>query len=372
MGTGEGDPLLRRDRLHAGRRSSRIIWMFTGNRYARWDKFLPVRPAPAPGVWPDAQVLPVRAAQAAGLRRPQSAGRRSPTRLVFVLYFIDDRHRARAAHGRAPTWARPSGCFAFLVPLFGGLADGALDPPRRACGSSSGFAVHHVYSAHPDVAGRRRTPRSSRSSRATSSCPARTSTTRVTASSPAKDESMAEPTRAARPRPRQPSAAATTASARPPSPRLDRDWEAPDGRARARRRHARPLAAAVPRGRRRRDPRRRHPRADAPAGALVRLDGRRRGARRAPPALAAPGRRGRSARRRALHDRYPRRLVLLGLVPRTLGLGIDRSPEVEARIPGLVEAVVEEAHRMGYVFARRTDNEKAARFRGDVARVFGL
>ena len=48
-----------------------------------------------------------------------------------------------------------------------------------------------------------------------------------------------------------------------------------------------------------------------------------------------------------LHDRYPRRLVLLGLVPLTLGLGIDRSAAVEARIPGLVEAVVDEARRDG-------------------------
>ncbi len=111
---------------------------------------------------------------------------------------------------------------------------------------------------------------------------------------------------------------------------------------------------------------------DAPTGALVRLTGEDV----APAVLhrLSPHQVGVAdlldgAR---LHDRYPRRLVLLGLVPLTLGLGIDRSAEVEARIPGLVEAVVEEARRMGHVFVRRTDDEKASRFRGDVARVFGL
>jgi hydrogenase maturation protease len=111
---------------------------------------------------------------------------------------------------------------------------------------------------------------------------------------------------------------------------------------------------------------------DAPTGALVRLTGEDV----APAVLhrLSPHQVGVAdlldgAR---LHDRYPRRLVLLGLVPLTLGLGIDRSVEVEARIPGLVEAVVEEARRMGHVFVRRTDDEKASRSRGDVARVFGL
>lgn len=73
-----------------------------------------------------------------------------------------------------------------------------------------------------------------------------------------------------------------------------------------------------------------------------------------------------------LHDRYPDRLVLLGLVPLTLGLGVGRSAAVERALPGLVEAVVAEAKRMGHVFVPRTDDEKAVRPLGDVARVFGL
>lgn len=111
---------------------------------------------------------------------------------------------------------------------------------------------------------------------------------------------------------------------------------------------------------------------DAPTGALVRLTGddvapavlHRLSPHQVGVADLLDGAR--------LHDRYPRRLVLLGLVPMTLGLGIERSAEVERKIPLLVEAVVAEARRMGHVFVRRTDDEKAARACGDVARVFGL
>jgi hydrogenase maturation protease len=111
---------------------------------------------------------------------------------------------------------------------------------------------------------------------------------------------------------------------------------------------------------------------DAPTGSLVRLAGEN----------VAPAVRHRLSPHQVgvadlldgarLHDRYPRRLVLLGLVPLTLGLGVERSAGVERQIPRLVEAVVAEARRMGHLFVRRTDDEKAARPCGDVARVFGL
>lgn len=73
-----------------------------------------------------------------------------------------------------------------------------------------------------------------------------------------------------------------------------------------------------------------------------------------------------------LHGRYPRRLVLLGLVPVTLGLAVDRSATVKQAMPALVDAVVAEARRMGHLFTPRSDDERALRPRGDVARVFGL
>ena len=31
---------------------ARVIWMFTGNKYAHWDKFIPVHPSRRRGLWP--------------------------------------------------------------------------------------------------------------------------------------------------------------------------------------------------------------------------------------------------------------------------------------------------------------------------------
>jgi hydrogenase maturation protease len=73
-----------------------------------------------------------------------------------------------------------------------------------------------------------------------------------------------------------------------------------------------------------------------------------------------------------LRGRLPERLILLGLVPGTIELGLARSEAVEAGLPGLVEAVVAEADRLGYRFIRRSNEERAHRDRGYVARVFGL
>ena len=137
--------------------------------------------------------------------------------------------------------------------------------------------------------------------------------------------------------------------------RLDRRLGGARGRARAGRRNARTLAASLRRGRRStcilvdaiRD--------DAPPGSLVRLTGEDV----APAVLhrLSPHQVGVAdlldgAR---LHDRYPRRLVLLGLVPQTLGLGAERSPAVESRLPDLVDQVVAEALAWGTCSHRRTN-----------------
>lgn len=73
-----------------------------------------------------------------------------------------------------------------------------------------------------------------------------------------------------------------------------------------------------------------------------------------------------------LHDRYPRRLSLLGLVPAGIALGIERSEAVESGMHRLVEEVVAEARRMGHEFVRRPIDSSDPRDRSDVARVFGL
>jgi hydrogenase maturation protease len=113
-------------------------------------------------------------------------------------------------------------------------------------------------------------------------------------------------------------------------------------------------------------------RADGPPGSLVRLEGDD-----VAPAVAA---------RLSVHqvgvldlleaarwrERYPSRLILLGLVPQSLELGVVRTPPVEAALGGLVERVVDEARALGYVFVPRTDDETAAFGPDDLAHAYGL
>jgi hydrogenase maturation protease len=113
-------------------------------------------------------------------------------------------------------------------------------------------------------------------------------------------------------------------------------------------------------------------RADHPPGTLVRLEGDD----------VAPA----VAERLSVHQvgvvdlleaarwrgRYPPRLVLLGLVPLSLELGVRRTAPVEAALPALVDAVVAEARALGHVFVARTDDELALRGAPDLALVYGL
>lgn len=71
-------------------------------------------------------------------------------------------------------------------------------------------------------------------------------------------------------------------------------------------------------------------------------------------------------------ERYPSRLVLLGLVPQTLELGLRRSAPVETALPGLVERIVAEARGLGFAFTPGTTDETAADALGDLAHVYGL
>jgi hydrogenase maturation protease len=70
--------------------------------------------------------------------------------------------------------------------------------------------------------------------------------------------------------------------------------------------------------------------------------------------------------------RLPPRLVLLGIVPESLALGVGRTPAVEAALPALVEAVVAVARRLGHAFVARTDDEVAERSARDRALVYGV
>ena len=94
-------------------------------------------------------------------------------------------------------------------------------------------------------------------------------------------------------------------------------------------------------------------RADGPPGSLVRLEGED-----VPPAVSArlsPHQVGvadllDAARWRL---RSPARLLLLGVVPETLTLGLGLSPRVAAALPALLERVVAEAAGLGHVFSEK-------------------
>lgn len=75
----------------------------------------------------------------------------------------------------------------------------------------------------------------------------------------------------------------------------------------------------------------------------------------------------------SLLDRYPARVVLLGVVPDRMGLGVSRTRAVEASIPALVRSVVEELCTLGLPPTRRSDcDETIDRSHDHVARTLGL
>jgi hydrogenase maturation protease len=59
-------------------------------------------------------------------------------------------------------------------------------------------------------------------------------------------------------------------------------------------------------------------------------------------------------------DRYPRHVILLGLVPESMDLAVGLTSQVRPAVPALVERIVEEARTLGFVF-RRKDVDNATR-----------
>jgi hydrogenase maturation protease len=114
-------------------------------------------------------------------------------------------------------------------------------------------------------------------------------------------------------------------------------------------------------------------RVDAPPGSFVHLEGDEVG-----PAVAG---------RLSVHQvgvadlldaarwtgRLPEELVLLGLVPETLEVGVTRSARVEAGLPGLVDRVVQEVSRLGFELHPRSHDAARDSDRSlDLARALGL
>ena len=70
-------------------------------------------------------------------------------------------------------------------------------------------------------------------------------------------------------------------------------------------------------------------------------------------------------------DRYPSSVVLLGLVPESIDLGVGLSSSVRQALPGLVERVVDEARALGFPFRPRTPARSAPCHVPNVARLVG-
>lgn len=123
---------------------SRILWMFLGNAYARWDQFVPVSRDRWRGLWPTLKFYLF------GSRRPPAFVGHNPLAglaysAVFGLYSLAI-VTGFALYAASAHVASPMRVFAFLVPLVGGLQM-ARFIHHIILWLLVGFAIHHVYSA---------------------------------------------------------------------------------------------------------------------------------------------------------------------------------------------------------------------------------
>ena len=74
----------------------------------------------------------------------------------------------------------------------------------------------------------------------------------------------------------------------------------------------------------------------------------------------------------SLLDRYPERVVILGVVPASIELGLERTPAVQAAIPELVRCVVEELTTLGYPPVPSENRDEGYGSADYVARTLGV
>ena len=122
----------------------RMIWMFTGNRYAHWDKFIPVRSQRRHGL------LPTIKFYLFGLRKPPGFVGHNPLAgltytFVFGLYFVAI-VTGLMLRGTDADVSAPVRWFASWAPLVGGIQL-ARWIHHVVMWLLLGFAVHHVYSS---------------------------------------------------------------------------------------------------------------------------------------------------------------------------------------------------------------------------------
>jgi Ni/Fe-hydrogenase 1 B-type cytochrome subunit len=124
--------------------AARLVWLFIGNRFARWPSFIPVARARRRGLLGTLKFyLFLRD------RPPEYVGHNPLAGLtytvVFVLYLLMI-GTGFALYSASAHIESPVRIFGFLVPLFGGLQS-ARWIHHIGMWLLLGFAVHHVYSA---------------------------------------------------------------------------------------------------------------------------------------------------------------------------------------------------------------------------------
>jgi Ni/Fe-hydrogenase 1 B-type cytochrome subunit len=123
---------------------SRLAWMFMGNRYSTWDKFVPVARRRLSGLWNSLRYYFFQ------LRQPPGFVGHNPLAgftylFVFALFLVMIATGLALYNVSAPVGS-PFRVFGFLLPLVGG-AQSARWIHHLGMWLILAFAVHHVYSA---------------------------------------------------------------------------------------------------------------------------------------------------------------------------------------------------------------------------------
>lgn len=123
---------------------SRILWMFIGNKYARWDKFLPVTRIRLRGLVPTLKYYLFR------LREPPGFVGHNPlaglTYTFVFLAFLVQIATGLALYASQAALGSPMRVFTFLIAWLGGLQT-ARFIHHVVMWLLWMFAVHHIYSS---------------------------------------------------------------------------------------------------------------------------------------------------------------------------------------------------------------------------------
>lgn len=123
---------------------SRLLWMFVGNQYAHWDRFLPVRRIRASGL-----LGTLKFYLFARPRPPAFVGHNPVAGLAYTAVYglcLLEVATGLALYSASAHVDSPLRLFGFLVPLVGGLQTARL-LHHVTMWLLIAFVVHHVYSA---------------------------------------------------------------------------------------------------------------------------------------------------------------------------------------------------------------------------------